>query len=344
MSAIGSSRASYSHPETVTILSCDGGGVRGVIQAVYLDWIEKYTGHSIAALFDYTAGTSIGSFVVSALSVPGEKDPFTPKYTAHQVLDILTSEAEHIFPQGFFSLIRKIGHVFNGGLYDPKGINEVAAKVFGKTEMRKALTEVIVPATKLNPSQTKVFSRKLCNADKKYESLPLSGACIASAAAPVYLGARRLPIANNKQLYLDGGMLMNNPAERACLHAKEDHPNSKIIELSLGTGIFEKIYSDEELKRLGAEDVFSLLDINMKGNSLNVDKTLSEIADREKHKFEYLRLQPNIPRENEALDNSSKENLDKLIKIANMDIIKNQFQLQTICDKILEAKGLTKIS
>ncbi len=43
-----------------TILSLDGGGIRGVIPARILMEIEKMTNQPIASLFDYITGTSMG--------------------------------------------------------------------------------------------------------------------------------------------------------------------------------------------------------------------------------------------------------------------------------------------
>ncbi len=43
-----------------TILSIDGGGIRGIIPAMVLADIERRTGRRIAELFDLIAGTSRG--------------------------------------------------------------------------------------------------------------------------------------------------------------------------------------------------------------------------------------------------------------------------------------------
>merc|ERR1719510_2603856 len=57
------------------ILSLGGGGVRGVILAVVIEYIEKVTGLHISDLFDYIIGTSTGGLatVVSGIQkVPGK--------------------------------------------------------------------------------------------------------------------------------------------------------------------------------------------------------------------------------------------------------------------------------
>jgi patatin-like phospholipase/acyl hydrolase len=53
-----------------TILSIDGGGIRGVIPAKLLAEIERRTGKRIAELFDFIAGTSTGGILAVGLTQP----------------------------------------------------------------------------------------------------------------------------------------------------------------------------------------------------------------------------------------------------------------------------------
>jgi uncharacterized protein len=45
------------------ILSIDGGGIRGIIPAMVLAWLERHTGKPAASLFDLIAGTSTGGIL-----------------------------------------------------------------------------------------------------------------------------------------------------------------------------------------------------------------------------------------------------------------------------------------
>ena len=55
---------------TRTILSIDGGGIRGIIPARILELIEAKTGRPIASLFDMVAGTSTGGILALGLTKP----------------------------------------------------------------------------------------------------------------------------------------------------------------------------------------------------------------------------------------------------------------------------------
>ncbi len=57
------------------ILSIDGGGIRGLIPAIFLEAIEKSTNKNIWEYFDLICGTSTGGIIALAIAagVPMEK-------------------------------------------------------------------------------------------------------------------------------------------------------------------------------------------------------------------------------------------------------------------------------
>ena len=67
----------------VSILSIDGGGIRGIIPATFLIEFEKRTGKPICELFDLIAGTSTGGILAAALTLPNSLGK--PEYSAEQV-------------------------------------------------------------------------------------------------------------------------------------------------------------------------------------------------------------------------------------------------------------------
>jgi patatin-like phospholipase/acyl hydrolase len=57
--------------EYYTILSVDGGGMRGILPAMWLCEIENRTHRPISHLFNMCAGTSVGGIIVAGLSCKG---------------------------------------------------------------------------------------------------------------------------------------------------------------------------------------------------------------------------------------------------------------------------------
>ena len=50
------------------VLSIDGGGIRGIIPALVLDYLERQANKPIAELFDLSVGTSSGFFNLNSLT------------------------------------------------------------------------------------------------------------------------------------------------------------------------------------------------------------------------------------------------------------------------------------
>lgn len=49
------------------VLSLDGGGVRGIMPAMWLARLEQVTGRKVSDLFDLVAGTSTGGILACAI-------------------------------------------------------------------------------------------------------------------------------------------------------------------------------------------------------------------------------------------------------------------------------------
>ena len=73
-----------------SILSIDGGGIRGIIPALVLAEIEERAGRPTADLFDLVAGTSTGGIIAAATCAP-EPRP------AADLVDLYRIEGPKIF-------------------------------------------------------------------------------------------------------------------------------------------------------------------------------------------------------------------------------------------------------
>ena len=80
------------------ILSIDGGGLRGIIPAVWLNEIETRTRRPISHMFNMIAGTSTGAIIGSALSLPQSRNGTKkPKFSASDILEIYVDKGAQVF-------------------------------------------------------------------------------------------------------------------------------------------------------------------------------------------------------------------------------------------------------
>src|SRR5262245_56690378 len=77
-----------------TILSIDGGGIRGIIPARILAFIEQETKKRICELFDLVIGTTTGGILALGLTKPSPKWP----YEANDLIDFYRCKGPKMFP------------------------------------------------------------------------------------------------------------------------------------------------------------------------------------------------------------------------------------------------------
>ncbi|KAK9067072.1 hypothetical protein SSX86_014396 [Deinandra increscens subsp. villosa] len=87
----------------ITILSIDGGGIRGIIPGVILEYLESelqaLDGESarLADYFDVVAGTSTGGLIATMITAPNENK--RPLYAAKDIVSFYLENGPKIFPR-----------------------------------------------------------------------------------------------------------------------------------------------------------------------------------------------------------------------------------------------------
>ncbi|KAL4564415.1 hypothetical protein LXL04_028479 [Taraxacum kok-saghyz] len=87
----------------ITVLSIDGGGIRGLIPAIILNVLETELQNldgkdaRIADYFDIIAGTSTGGLITAMLTAPNEKK--RPLFAASEIKEFYLQKCRKIFPQ-----------------------------------------------------------------------------------------------------------------------------------------------------------------------------------------------------------------------------------------------------
>lgn len=89
--------------QRVTVLTVDGGGIRGLIPGTILAFLEARLQEldgpeaRLADYFDYIAGTSTGGLITAMLAAPGKDN--RPLYAAKDINGFYMENCPRIFPQ-----------------------------------------------------------------------------------------------------------------------------------------------------------------------------------------------------------------------------------------------------
>lgn len=235
-----------SDPNTLRILSLDGGGERGDMSILFLKKFVQTWGISptaIAQNFDVICGTSIGGIMALSLAMG-----YSPDY----LLSFFTIQGPYIFsltslsPSVRPNLAAKLALIAadipfyqsSGPTAASYGAGLLAATIqsqFGTHTLQSVQTNVIIPSYQYDNSRYVLFSN-LNYSDFIGQSELISNVALATSAAPIYFPSVNL----NGHQYIDGGVYQNNPAEMGRTLAQMVKPTAnRCCILSLGTGLGE---------------------------------------------------------------------------------------------------------
>lgn len=335
----------------VTVLSIDGGGIRGIIPGTLLAFLEsklqELDGPSarIADYFDVVSGTSTGGLVTTMLTAP-DKDN-RPLFAAKDINNFYTNHGPRIFPQdsnpGFLDSIRNLVASATGPKYDGKYLRSIVKELLGNMTMNQTLTDAIIPTFDIKRLQPIIFSTDDAKANSSKNAL-LSDICVGTSAAPTFLPAHSFETKYEDGTIrsfdlIDGGVAANNPTQVAITHITneilkgnfqfvdiEPMDTKRMLVLSLGTGTAkqEEKYNATIVSTWGLLNwVFDngatpLIDVYSAASSDMVDIQVSSLFQALRAERNYLRIQDgNLTGDATSVDIATTKNMETLVEIGN---------------------------
>lgn len=193
------------------VLSCDGGGIRGLIAVRCLEKLERIEGKRCSEIFHLMAGTSTGAIIVACLAIG---------MPAKEIADLYISKGKQMFrktPNLWTRLIK--------WKYGKTGVKEIFKEKFGDKVLKELPVDILITAKDTVRSETMFFEKK------KFGRMLLREAVEASMSAPTYF--------KPNGIYVDGGVgSFNNPCYLAAVEAIHylNYPKGRTRLLSFGTG------------------------------------------------------------------------------------------------------------
>lgn len=244
-----------SDPNTVRILSIDGGGMRGYISTNFMELFVQQWGinpNQIWKYFDVITGSSIGGIQALAYSIglaPSEINSF---FTVDGPWIFTTSAST---PSSTPSTLSKINTIVGGPLSNPTfypsttagigtmRLNTKLTSVFGTNTLQNALTNVAITSFEkndVNPDFSQNTNTPIYFSNSNIVPI-LSGqnnlmvdVAMSTSAAPLYFPSWVI----GTDSYIDGGVTQNNPASFGLAIGKALKPTAnRFCVLSIGTGL-----------------------------------------------------------------------------------------------------------
>lgn len=314
-----------------TILSIDGGGIRGVIPAVVLAEIEQRTGRRIADLFHLIAGTSTGGILAVGLTVPDANG--RPKFPAKDLIDLYANNGDRIFHKQRW---RQLWSWISGATYSPAELERVLKEFAGDAMLSEAVTGLLVTTWELRTRTAWFFRRAQARVDPTVNH-PMRTIARATSAAPTYFPPLHLPGTKPDDYFalVDGGVFANNPGMAAWVDLHEGaRPDQKVFMLSLGTGSTDDPISYRTALGWGKiRCAQPIIGVVLDGASDTVEHELGMLMSVTGN--HYHRFQLDIPIENRQMDDASKANIEALIGLAQKMIRERSDEIDQICTELV---------
>jgi patatin-like phospholipase/acyl hydrolase len=203
------------------ILNIDGGGVKVYLPLLILNYIEKQTNKKIIDIFDFYAGVSASSIILSGLLIG---------YSVEDMLKMFKDISYNIFSIPYRYRISSAFGLLNAK-YPDEGINSQLEKLCNNVKLSDIKKPLSILTYDINSNLPINYS------SIKDNDILLWKVIRASSSAPTYFSSFDI----DEYTLIDGGMVVNNMCEYAFMNALEYFGNDcDFIQLSLGTGIFNK--------------------------------------------------------------------------------------------------------
>ncbi|XP_063945093.1 patatin-like protein 1 isoform X2 [Daucus carota subsp. sativus] len=324
---------------TVTVLSIDGGGIRGIIPGTILAFLESKLQEldgpdaRVADYFDVISGTSTGGLVTAMLAAPDKDNK--PLFAASDVNKFYFEHGPKIFPQDNASA--------TGPKYDGKYLRSIIRELLGNMTTNRTLTDVIIPTFDIKLLQPIIFSTSDARVKFSKNAL-LADVCISTSAAPTILPAHYFETTYEDGTtrsfnLIDGGVAANNPTQVALTQIFNEilkgnfefidikpMDTTKMLVLSLGTGAakLEAKYNASMVAQWSPinwifdKGATPLIDVYSASSADMVDIQVSSLFQSLGAEKNYLRIQDdNLIGNTTSADIATTTNMEALADIGN---------------------------
>ena len=240
------------------LLNIDGGGIKVYFSLLILKYIENKTNKNIKDIFDFYAGVSASSIILSGILT---------NHSLDYIIDRLKIVGQNMFYKSYFYTFYSLFGLLNSK-YPEYHINSELELQFKDTKLKDIDKPYIILCYDLNTSNPVYYSSfdNLLNDELLWKIIR------SSTAAPILFPPYQL----NDKLLVDGGIITNNLSEIIYTHALNYYNNEDFIQISIGTGFYSHKLNKKPLGLLSWTG--SVLEIVLNAHSTYELNTMKQIG------------------------------------------------------------------
>ena len=317
-----------------TILSLDGGGIRGVIAAKLLVEIEKLTGKQIHQLFDLIVGTSTGGILSVGLT-KGDNP-----LTAADMLKLYADRGDEIFSRSLWKRATSV-QGFTDERYDQGPLESILTELLGDSELKNTHPDIVVTSYDIErrkPYYFKTSKAGDANGDRNHL---LRHVARATSAAPTYFEPLLLDDSQwsgeqGSRALIDGGVFANNPSMIALSEALFSGTKMNgILLCSIGTGTNNRKISYSDAKDWGMLGwIEPVLSVMMDGMSDSANYLAQRLLPPVRRQQRYFRFDKELKGANDDMDDTTERNINGLIALADNVIVEKHSELKRLAGQL----------
>ncbi|KAF8406337.1 hypothetical protein HHK36_008424 [Tetracentron sinense] len=326
----------------ITLLTIDGGGIRALIPAVILSFLESQLQDldgedaRIADYFDVIGGTSTGGLVAAMLTMPSGNN--RPLYAAKEIVPFFFENYPKIFHplRGPFTSARMILRDLVQHKYSGKYFHGLMQNKFGGLRISRALTNLVIHTFDIKLLQPVVFSMSEGKIDISKDAM-ISDICTGTTATPTYLPPHYFETQDSQGSIIRTFNLVDGAALLAMSHVTQEvfkgnsefypvKPRNygKFLVISLGTGTMKKNkkYNADKAAKWGIlgwlrrNGKSPIVDTFTQASASMIDFHMHAVLQTLSSEHNYLRIQENeLEGHAASLDITTKKNMENLVKI-----------------------------
>lgn len=191
-----------------SILSIDGGGIKGIIPLACLVQLEADKGQSCRQFFHMVAGTSTGAIIAAGIALG---------ISARGLLALYRNLATEAF-QGlpWWQVALNLGN----HRYSNEFIAHTLDVMGADRTLNSLPIDILITAKNMDTGRTDFFVRDNPTNAQRWGTMSLEDAVLASIAAPTYFPAHSATVLGKRWTWVDGGVSVSgNPSYQAAVEA-----------------------------------------------------------------------------------------------------------------------------